>query len=217
MIRLAELRWQPQIRSNAGLVRFVRVECALVRRACDLTDEQEQKLKQIDSGWIAANQNAVGAAKRKQVGILGMIFGAPGRPVVQQPISVKRVHQSLAEFIDDLLNTEQQKAYELEKRKREEFRSGATADVLVEVLHQRLMFSEDQRHKIRQQLIPWVTGKDIYTQYYLMGNNQYPDIPTQLLRPILSDDQMKTYNALQRFTITVDNFNDGQPLVVIRQ
>ncbi len=196
------------------------VQVALVRRACRLTRQQKQTLAKFDRAWINSIRNE--QVKRanpnvQQPGLIAMFFGA--RPVANNPptVSIDTVKARIDEKISQLLSEEQRDAYEKEKELRDKFRNEATADALIESLQPRLGMTDQQREQIKAKIVPWAARMELHTMYYFSGNNYYPDLPEHLLSPVLDKHQMAAYRGLQRHLFTDENFNDGNPPIVIKQ
>ncbi len=194
------------------------VEVALVRRTCELTEEQQKSLAEIDNNWVRKISNErkqANANVNARPGLIAMFFGA--RPVANpRAVSKADVKTQIEKRIAELLTDQQKQAYEKEKQLRAKFRSEAIADALLESLHARLGLTDQQRQEIKAKVSPWAKRMNIHTMYYFSGNNYFPDIPEHLLSA-LDKDQMEAYRGLRRHLFTDENFNDGQAPIVIKQ
>lgn len=217
---------QPDVQMMAAdpkqqkLLAYAKVEVALVRRVCDLSDEQLKELATIDDKWVnkISNEQAINvAANNGQPGLIAMFFGARPAAVNQRQNTKKGVRIRIDERIAKLLTDQQHALYEKEREARDKFRSEAVADALIESLHPRLGLTEEQRAEIKKKITPWAQRLKLHTMYYFSGNNYYPNIPEHYLSPILTKEQMLAYRGLQRHLFTDENFNDGNVPIVIKQ
>ena len=213
----------PVDNNQLKLYRYAQVECALVRRVCELTDEQTKKLAEIDNKWVdkAGKQGLnVNGAAGQQPGLLAMFFGAQQPQRRLRAVPKANVKKAVEQHIDGLLTEQQKEQYAEAKQRRLDFRTDAIADALIESLQDRLGMTDDQRKAIKEKILPWVAKQNIQTMHYFSGNNYYPEIPTHLLSKDLSKDQLAAYRSLQpscTYMFTDDNFNDGQAPIVIKQ
>lgn len=203
------------------LLNYAKVEVALVRRACKLSEEQQQELAGVDEKWVKniCQEQVKGAkANVQQPGLIAMFFGArPRQNNAQQPVSIPAVKAKIDARLVDFLTEEQKAAYEKEKELRHQFRNEATADAFIESLQPRLGMTEQQREEIKARVVPWASRQDLHTMYYFSGNNYYPDLPEHLLSPTLDKEQMAAFRGLQKHLFTRDNVNDGNPPIVVKQ
>ena len=207
----------PVDRETAKLQAHLAVQRAFVRRVCKLTKQQEKKVKSMDNKWLTKISNekqVVGRGAVQQPGLIGMFFGV--RPQQAQVVKKQNVKKRINDELLGLLNDDQKAAFDKELKKRNEFRSSATADALIETLQDRLDLTDEQRSKIKEKLLPWVKrNPNLITMYYF-GNGQYPEIPIHLLAA-LTNEQRKIYQGLQRYLYTDDNFHNGNQPIVIKE
>jgi hypothetical protein len=212
----------PADKNQLKLMAYANVELALVRRVCDLTEEQITELAELDEDWVRTvirqpvNQ---AQANQQRPGLIAMFFGArpAGNRVREMTSSKGRVKTIIDDQIAKVLTDEQLKVYEQEKELRARFRNEAIADALLESLQPRLGMTEDQRAEIKSKLVPWAAKSNLNTMHYFSGNNYYPAIPEHFLSQCLDEDQMTAYRSLQKHLFTEENFDDGHAPIVIKQ
>lgn len=189
------------------LQRHVRIQSALARRCCDLSDEQEQGLDKLDDDWLTQQiaENQVGPAQAAAVGIarfLGGRLGGGGRAVAENDpqktaASVKR---KVEDAIASVLTDEQSVVWREEIAAREKFNKEAQAAVLVAALDSRLFLSAEQRDELEPLIVDWLTkSDDLYCQFYLQNENYLPDIPKKVLAQVLSREQIASLDGAQTY------------------
>ncbi len=188
---------------------YLRVNCALARRCCELSQEQEQALSRLDNAWIdrqIADANK-GPVKRAAVGIARFLGGAVGNaaamrvPANSDPQAVvAAVKTKINDELTAALTEEQQAVWKHELEAREAFNKQAQAAVLVAALDNRLFLTNEQRETLQQQVATWLTkSKDLYCQFYLQNESYLPNIPKQVLSSVLSAEQIEALAGAQTY------------------
>jgi hypothetical protein len=197
---------------------YARVQAALARRVCELSEQQQKSFAEINDQWVdnIYREKQQQPVNRAQPGLIAMFFGA--KPVANpRRRATGTTKQQVDQGIEELLTDEQRTAFAEEKERREQFRAAATADAIIASLQERLGMSEDQREAIKTKLVPWAKSMNLHMLHYFSGNNYYPNVPEHLLSPHLDDDQMTAYRGLQKHLFTDENFHDGNAPIVIKQ
>jgi hypothetical protein len=176
------------------LNRTLRVDVALVRRVCELTEEQERYLGTIDDVWLKAElarasevpkENAAAGLAR----LLGF-GGPPPRPVNVQPHQVvEMVSREIDKKIKVCLNQDQAAAFKAELDARLKFRRESQAAVIVGILDKRLFLTEDQRVKLRDS-IAGKLANDVAWNIYLQNENYIPTITKAAGAKVLDKEQL---------------------------
>ncbi|MEZ6138802.1 MAG: hypothetical protein R3C53_28280 [Pirellulaceae bacterium] len=182
---IAGVAEQPQM---AILQQYVIVECGLVRRACELSPEQAQKLATLTPAWI--KEQLAQPAAAGQNGLfqgIGRFLG--GRAPAAQPqadgqANIRRVTKAVDKFIEAALTPDQAKTYLAEKDAREKFRQEATASVLVASIDQEIYVKAEQRQQLIPQIAKWVENKNLYWQFYFQNQSYIPSIPDSILQEL---------------------------------
>ena len=192
----------------------LRVDAALMRRVCELSDDQEAELSKLDDEWLKQVMK-VKAQGQANPGLIAAFFGA--RPQnqgnnVDHAAANKKVHDSLKSILDE----QQQAVFVAEVKKRDQFRAEATTAALVEALHERLDLTEEQCEQIEKRIVHWVGAQDLVVKHFFSGNNYYPNIPVHML-DALTKEQKTLYNSLQKHLFTLDNFHDGNDPILVEK
>lgn len=178
------------------LARYARVNCALARRVCKLSDEQEQQLAALDDAWLKAEcDKLLMAPKENAAAGFARMFGfaiagqAPVRPVAQPEQIIVMVSQEIDKKIKSSLNEEQAKTFKHELDSRIKFRRDAHAEVIVGILDKRLFLTNDQRFELRA-AISGSLVKDVAWSIYLMNENYLPTISRPAIAKVLDKQQL---------------------------
>lgn len=199
--------------------RYVRVNCALARRVCELSKSEEEAFAKMNDAWIAEQINesielpGVGA----MVGILRFLGGAAGdgRP---QEAKIPDVKKKIDLAIDEALIPEHREAFQRERDARVEFRKQALAAVLVAVLDESLFLSPEQRTQLEPEVAAWLTT-DLYWEFYFQNSSYLPDIPRQILAKALSPDQLAVVQGASKYNYDRERFEDQmapEPVMIER-
>lgn len=178
------------------LARYARVNCALARRVCKLSDEQEKQLAALDDAWLKAEcEKLLKAPKENAAAGFARIFGfaiagqAPVRAVAQPEQIIGMVSQEIDKKIKSSLNEEQAKTFKNELDARIKFRRDSHAEVIVGILDKRLFLTDDQRLELRA-AIAGSLGKDVAWSIYLMNENYLPTISRSAIAKVLDKEQL---------------------------
>jgi hypothetical protein len=200
---------------TAKVLAHLAVRRALMKRVCDLTEDQEKQLSGMDRKWLSklSKKNElkpVGGAI--QPGIIGMFFGV--QPQHRRVVRKQNLTKSVDDALLAVLTDDQKEQLAAEQKKADDFRNAATADALIEALQPRLDMSDEQRAEIKKRILPWVSRSDIVVTYYFNGNNYYPQIPMHLLDS-LNAEQKQIYQGLRCHLWMQGQVNDGNQQIVI--
>ncbi|QDV24900.1 hypothetical protein [Aureliella helgolandensis] len=191
------------------LLNYVSVQAGLARRTCELSDQQELRLKEIDQAWLAKELQQL---ERRDVPARGIIGGIarflggqavqpeiqaqqPAEPSEQIPLVFKRID---AEF-EGILDETQFAEFRQECDAREQFRREAAAELMVTVLDQHLYLSFDQRAALKEGIAKWGGGQDYYWGFYFQNLQYIPVVPDRVVSPLLTREQKNRLGALQRW------------------
>lgn len=174
---------------------YVRVNCALARRVCELSESEERALSQMNDAWIAKQIHestelpGVGA----MVGILRFLGGhaGDGRP---QEVKIPVVKNRIDLAIDEALTPEHRQAFQRERDERVKFRKQALAAVVVAALDESLFLSPEQRAQLEPEIAAWLTT-DLFWEFYFQNSGYLPDIPRRVLAKALSPEQLEVVQA----------------------
>jgi hypothetical protein len=185
------------------LQKYARVQGALLRRVCKLTDDQEQQLsKMVTADWISneVKQATDAPAKWAAAGIARLLGG---RAVVangqNQPQEINvLVRKVIDKKIASLLNEQQASQFHEECEARDHFRREAQAGMLVAVLDRRLYLTEPQREALLPLIAKWLQ-KDLYWQFYFQNEAYIPNIPKTILSQVLEREQVDALAGLNSY------------------
>lgn len=206
----------PQVKK---LRRYVRVNCALARRACELSDSEEAAFAQMDDAWIAKQirESIELPGVGEMVGILRFLGGA-ARDVRPQEVKIPAVKKRIDSAIDEALSPEHRETFQRERDERVNFRKQALAGVLVAVLDESLFLSPEQRSLLEPAVAAWLTT-DLYWEFYFQNSNYLPDIPRQVLAQALSPTQLAVVQEAQKYNYERAQFEeqtDPEPVMIKR-
>lgn len=199
--------------------RYVRVNCALARRVCELSDSEEAAFAQMNDAWLAKQIResvelpGVGAV----VGIFRFLGGA-ARDDRPREVKIPVVKNRIDLAIDEALTPEHREAFQRERDARVQFRKQSLAAVLVAVLDESLFLSPEQRVRLEPEVAAWLTT-DLYWEFYFENSGYLPDIPQQVLAKALSPEQRAIVQAAQRYNYErahIEEQMDPEPVMIER-
>ncbi|MEO8269976.1 MAG: hypothetical protein ABI557_09655, partial [Aureliella sp.] len=166
------------------LNRYVRVNCALARRACKLSKEEERKLSQFNGAWVDKQLKESIALPIEGVaaGIARFLGGRAAAEVINlngnngdpQQIAIPKVRKKIDAAIEEALEPEHKETFQRECESRDRFRKQAMAAILISALDNRVFLSQQQRDELEPEVAQWLT-KDLYWQFYFQNDNYIPD------------------------------------------
>lgn len=176
------------------LARYARVNCALARRVCKLSDEQEQQLADLNDAWLKAEcEKLLRAPKEGAAAGFARMFGlgglAPVRPDAQPQQIIGMVSQEIDKKIKSCLNIDQASAFNDELDARLKFRRESHAEVIVGILDKRLFLTDDQRIELKA-AISGSLNKDVAWSIYLMNENYLPTLSRPAIAKVLDKEQL---------------------------
>jgi len=201
MAEFAEVQEVKQDPQYQLLSAYVRVNAALARRACELTEVEEAALTEMNDVWIFRQmQTAVDSPiKNAAAGIARFLQGRAvpvNRPVEQNRQVIERVKLAADKHIEETLTAEHRAAFLEERAIRDKFRYESLARVLVAALDARLFLSAEQRERLEHDVAKWIK-KDLYWQFYFQNQNFVPDIPKAILAQVLNKEQLASLKGTQ--------------------
>ncbi len=201
-VMLAEELEIPQLQMLAA---YAKVNSALARRVCQLTDIQEQQLAVMDKKWLDAeynkaanpNQGVGNENGRINEGVaagFARMFGFGQAQRIQnvqlQPHQIsERVCAAIDEHIIKTLEATQQVEYKRELDARESFRRDALADLVIATLDRRMYMTDEQRSTLKP-VIAKSLNKQLAWQIYLFNEEYIPVIPNRVFAEVLDKEQM---------------------------
>ena len=208
---------------------YVRVNCALARRACKLSEEEEQKLSQLDSAWVEEQLKESIASPVKEVaaGIARFLGGRAVAEVINingnqgdpQRAAIPKVKQRIDTAIEEALEFDHKEVFQRERESRDQFRKQAMAAVLVSVLDERVFLTQQQRDDLEPEVGKWLT-KDLYWQFYFQNANFIPDIPKRMLSQVLSAEQLESLEGARSWNYETSQIEmqlmQEEPIVIER-
>lgn len=190
------------------LRRYVRVNCALARRVCELSEGEEQAFTQLNDAWIAKqmHESIEPPAANPMGGIFRFLRGArrDDRP---REVKIPEVKKRIDLAIDAALTPEHREAFQRERDDRIKFRKQALAAVLVSALDESLFLSPEQRTQLEPEVVAWLTT-DLYWEFYFQNSSYLPDIPRQVLAKALSPEQLAVVQAAHKHNFERSQFED---------
>lgn len=189
------------------LERYRQVRLALLRRVCELKAEQEAELEKIDRQWIVDEIRKISEEPNQRQGVVrGIVRFLGGRGAPQQMIQprdvVRELRTRIAESMESVLDESQKSSLQVELAAREQALHEANTELVLCILDRHVFLSEEQRRKMRPDLMAWMKDfdREIYWQFYLQNNNYYPEVPHKILADHLEADQVTTLSRLHKFS-----------------
>jgi len=229
VVDLIGMRARAQNPQMSLLNGYVRVNCALARRACKLSEEEEQKLSQLDSAWLEKQLKESIASPVKEVaaGIARFLGGRAVAEVINingnqgdpQQAAIPKVKQRIDTAIEEALEFDHKEVFLRERESRDQFRKQAMAAVLVSVLDERVFLTQQQRDDLEPEVGKWLT-KDLYWQFYFQNANFIPDIPKRMLSQVLSAEQLESLEGARSWNYETSQIEmqlmQEEPIVIER-
>ena len=213
VVDLIGMRARAQNPQMSLLNGYVRVNCALARRACKLSEEEEQKLSQLDSAWLEKQLKESIASPVKEVaaGIARFLGGRAVAEVINingnqgdpQQAAIPKVKQRIDTAIEEALEFDHKEVFLRERESRDQFRKQAMAAVLVSVLDERVFLTQQQRDDLEPEVGKWLT-KDLYWQFYFQNESYLPIVPNHLLSKVLTPQQLAVVQGLHAYDYSLD-------------
>jgi len=185
------------------LKRMIRMELAFLRRAVQLTAEQDQQLSgfdftKLETARIKQRKIAPGVDFNQiqvEGGVAVRIVRANAGP---DPLRIRQIERAFEKEIDAVLTEVQKPVYASEKQSRDDFNHEISIRGMLMLLDKRLSLSKGQCQEIRAQLSKWDGIKSIDTAPYESAGNYLPAIPDSLLVEYLSDSQREILQSIPR-------------------
>lgn len=191
---------------------LINLELSFVKRVCDPTDEQMTAIVAAakEAHEAMANIFADQRQANERLGIHREIFMGPNN----QRMNVnpfKRVREDVAKLLKPLVSEQQYANYTEEANSRDEYERTAAVDTLLEMLDAKLILSPEQQTQLQEKMSTSDTLPDLHTLIVYSSNTQYiPQLPDQLITPILSATQKQIWSSLNRVSIH-QNLSQGNP------
>jgi hypothetical protein len=169
-----------------------RAEYYFIRNICDLNTDQRKALARLGASTVKGAARQFVEAQQK------MMRGG-WRPGTEYPDPRKLIEDELAKAMSALLSPAQKARYKEEIEKRATSRKQVVIDNLVAKLDQDLVLNSDQRTRLVEALS--ANWKDAWGQSLemLMNiDNVFPNIPDQVVAPILTDNQREVWRRIPR-------------------
>ncbi len=199
----------PNAQEEAEVNRTLRVELAFLRRAVQLTAEQDQQL----SGFDASQLESIRVKQRKVAPGVNFVEVQAGGGAVGQvriavangasdPLRIRQIERAFAKEVDSVLTEDQKAAYAAEKKCRDAFYQETAILGMLLLLDKRLSLSNDQSQNIRTQLATWNEMKLIDITPYFSAVNFLPPIPDSLLVNHLNESQREILKHISKINIS---------------
>ena len=180
-----------------------RAEYYFIRNTCDLNTDQRKQLARL-------GESAVKAAARQFVEAQQKMMRGGWRPGSDYPDPRKFIEEELTRVLSPLLSPDQASRYKTELEKRTASRKQVVIDNLVVKLDGDLVLTSAQRTKLVEALS--ANWKDSWCQSLemLMNiDNFFPNIPDQVITPILTDNQKEVWRRIPRNSNVFWGFSFG--------
>ncbi len=193
-VAMAVLDANGMVPNDVKIQKAMKVETAFVRRACKLTEEQEQHIAGLDKAWVKKNVRAPG----NQV-VNGVVVFNGGNMASSSEAVRRMVSKALAKELASVLTEDQKAAYSRETEIRETFEKDARIDAILIILDEKLFLRDDQRESLRKVLAKASLGEIEPINY--LNNPQYlPTLPDAAIVKHLDAEQKRVYLGVQKVT-----------------
>ncbi len=175
---------------------YTRVNSALLRRVCTLTENDEAELAKMNDAWIATQMQSALNANNAVAGVARFLKGivVQNRNQNQPQEVLQRVKTEIDRHLDSLLTPEQLASFHQEREARHKFRMAALAEVLVSIIDQRVYLTDEQR----KDLLPAIEkgiNSDLYWQFYFQNQTYVPKIESNVLSILTPAQRESLKNA----------------------
>jgi hypothetical protein len=184
---------------------LINIELSFVKRVCEPTDEQMDKIVAAAKEAHKAMASVVtpqGAAMAIRAGGIMMFMGPEGERMTVNPYH--RVREDVAKLLEPLVAPEQYAKYVEEAKLRDEYERDAAIGIVLDMIDARLVLSAEQRKEIGQKLMNDWKEVDLQWLQNYRNNPQYmPVMPDELILPTLTEAQRKLWTAATRQKVTM--------------
>ncbi len=116
------------------------------------------------------------------------------------PDKIREIQGLLDKKLTDGLNEEQRVQIHAAIEESDKFECEANAQALVSVMDKLLVLTAHHRELLEPKIASWLNGKSLYMQQYTQRNNFLPDFPVSIIENVLTLDQRKRFNAINKNT-----------------
>lgn len=189
------------------LTGYMKTECGLARRACELSPEQVVALEALNVKWI--KEQVAKPEKGGQMKVMQGLGRFLGGGVIEGPApdhtqTHKRVCKQIDEVIQKTLSSAQYELFAAEREARDAFQREATASALVAVYDNHVFVKNNQREKLIADVAKWVKSKKLYWQFYFQNDAYIPAVPNSVLAKTLDDKQLQSLKGLNSYSYEMD-------------
>lgn len=205
---------------NANIVEQLRplmnVELGFVKRVCEPTDEQKQKIAAAAEKCLEEMSDIVGAKANNAFGGFGggqpVAMAANGQQLYENPFT--RIRRDLADAIRPLISEQQFANYMAESEKRDQFRREAVVSMTMELLDRHLALTDDQRSRLTERLLEkWEGAEDLTSMETYLSNPQYvPQVPEVIVQRELDEAQRRLWKSLNKYQFPIHLSNNAAGL-----
>ena len=181
------------------------VELSFAKRAAELDEDQMEKLIPKCQATLREFAKQQGGGQHNQFRGNAVFFG--GGFHVQQSQQKPEAHltKQIIMALGEIASDEQLAAYRKELETRQEFRKQATVNQIIAMFDDVLMFTDEQRGKVRESLAEkwrddWADNVEALQQY---GDQYYPVLPSGVIEPHLTESQKSHFSSLQRVSASM--------------
>jgi hypothetical protein len=176
------------------LSRALKLERALLRRACTLSKEQETALDAWDAKWIQTQLSSTSEGKKLKRKLSVIPMGFPEVPFsVSRSVMIELIEPELKK----LLTEEQFAGYKAEVDARLEFEKQSEIDATVAIVDHHLLLSSEQRGEV-EKAISKLGGLPQEPLNYLRYGQYIPNMSFTSILKHLNKYQRKILNGLQQ-------------------
>lgn len=205
---------KPAVDIRDELRPFVNVELGFIKRVCQPTPEQKQKIAAAADATIDALNNIAVLNQAEQVG--GFAGGseivavtANGVQLTEDPI--KEIQQNMLEALRPILSAEQYAAYVDESTRRSQSKRQAVVAIAVVLIDQQLILTDQQQENLTSRLLDeWENAESLSIQMYVSNQQYFPELPDAVLQSELDAKQLAVWRSLNktRFPLYIGTFSN---------
>ena len=202
----------PTIEEIEFLKPLVDRELSFIKRVCRPTAKQMEKIVVEAKIAYAGMARMVNPRGRRVIRAGQISFCGPNQEVLSEnPFT--RVRNDAAGYLKPLVSEEQYQRYIDESKQRDEFERGAAIDVAIDLLDEKLMLTESQRADLFKKLMAnWLAVDVQWMQNYIQNPNFMPELPTNLIDPVLSPEQKSRWRSANQMRVHMQvSIQDHQP------
>ncbi len=174
---------------------LVNSELSFIKRVCRPTVNQMDKIVVEAKTAFDSMSDMVQGNNQPFVRVGEIRFMGPNQEQLSgNPYG--RVRRDAMKYLKPILSEKQFQSYVDETKLRDDFERGAAIWVVIDLMDNKLVLTIEQRQKLYEKLLAgWRDIEISSIQNYVSNPNYMPQVPNNLVDPVLSTEQRSLWNA----------------------